>query len=48
VSETTFRDLRYSGTLFIGADTRLSPVYVAVGFAEDGDHAFYLFIGPAF
>jgi len=48
VSETSFANLRYSGTLFIGADTRLSPVYFAVGLAEEGEHAFYLFIGPAF
>ena len=48
ISEASLSDLRYSGTLFIGADTKLSPIYLAVGLAEGGDHAFYLFIGPAF
>jgi len=48
VSEASLGDLRHSGTLYIGADTRLSPIYLAVGFADGGDHAFYLFIGPTF
>jgi NTE family protein len=34
-----------AGSLFIAADTALGPAYVAVGFAEGGERAFYLFLG---
>jgi NTE family protein len=38
-------DLLYSGTLFFGVDTRLSPVYLAYGLAEGGDQATYIYVG---
>lgn len=34
-----------NGSLFVGFDTFLGPVYVAAGFAEHGQSNFYLFIG---
>ena len=38
-------DLRKDGSLFFGVDTPLGPVYLAAGFDEGGDKAFYLFLG---
>lgn len=43
--EIGFDDLRYGGSLFLGADTILGPVYVGYGLADTGDDAFYLFLG---
>ncbi len=43
-----FSDLRMNGSLFFGLDTPLGPVYLATGFDEGGDKAFYLFLGRTF
>ena len=40
-------DMKYSGTLYLGADTLLGPVYVGYGHAEAGRQAFYLLIGSS-
>jgi NTE family protein len=40
-----FDDLRVGGSLFLGADTILGPVYVGYGMADRGNDAFYLFLG---
>lgn len=47
------RDARFGNTqkdasLFIGLDTFLGPVYLASGFDEHGNQAFYLFLGRTF
>ena len=34
-----------NGSLFVGLDTYIGPVYVAAGFAESGRTNFYLFLG---
>ncbi len=34
-----------AGSLFLGADTLLGPVYLAYGHAEGGHQAVYLFLG---
>jgi len=34
-----------AGSVFVGADTVLGPLYVAYGHAEGGDDALYLFLG---
>ena len=41
-------DLRKDGSVFFGVDTPLGPVYLATGFDEGGDRAFYLFLGRTF
>ena len=41
-------DLRFTATLTLGADTRVGPVYLALGLAEKDRHSFYLSIGPSF
>jgi len=48
VSEAELGDLRYSGTLFVGADTAFVPVYLGFGVADRGARSFYLFVGQAF
>lgn len=41
-------DLRLAGSLFIGADTFMGPLYFAVGATDRGEHAVYLSIGKSF
>lgn len=41
-------DTRKDASLFFGVDTPLGPVYLAAGFDEGGDKAFYLFLGRTF
>ena len=38
----------FAGSLFLGADTFIGPVYLAGGLAEGGKSALYLFIGRPF
>jgi NTE family protein len=47
-SDMSIDDLRTNGSLFFGVDSPLGPVYLATGFDEDGDKAFYLFLGRTF
>lgn len=47
-SEASFGDLRKDASIFFGVDTPLGPVYLATGFDEGGDKAFYLFLGRTF
>ncbi len=34
-----------AGSLFVGADTPIGPIYLAIGLAEGGNKSLYLFIG---
>jgi NTE family protein len=47
-SEMSFSNTIIGGSVWIGADTPIGPVYLAYGHAETGDDAFYLFLGPVF
>jgi NTE family protein len=47
-SEMSFGDTRKDASLFFGVDTPLGPVYLAAGFDEQGQKAFYLFLGRTF
>jgi NTE family protein len=47
-SEISFGSARTNGSLFLGMDTLLGPVYFATGFDEGGDSAYYLFLGRTF
>ena len=47
-SDINSDNIRYSGSLFIGADTFLGPIYIAFGASSQGDAAFYLNIGKSF
>jgi NTE family protein len=39
---------RTNGSLFVGLDTLLGPVYFATGFDDEGGSAYYLFLGRTF
>ncbi|MGH7562861.1 MAG: patatin-like phospholipase family protein, partial [Gemmatimonadota bacterium] len=41
-------DLLWTGTLALGADTGLGPVFLAYGAGEDGDDRIYVAIGTTF
>jgi NTE family protein len=41
-------NLVFAGSVFLGADTFLGPLYLGVGVAEGGDAAIYLQLGPPF
>jgi len=40
-----FDGMRTSGSLFVGADTPIGPVYLAYGLADGGENAFYFYLG---
>ncbi len=44
-SEIDFDSLRVAGSLFLGADTFLGPLYLGYGHADGGHSALYLFLG---
>jgi NTE family protein len=44
-SDMSFDSTITNGSLFFGLDTFFGPMYLAAGFAENGDTNFYLFIG---
>jgi len=47
-SDARVSNLKRDASLFLGADTILGPVYLATGFNEGGETAFYLFLGRTF
>ncbi|MDJ0749760.1 MAG: patatin-like phospholipase family protein [Woeseiaceae bacterium] len=44
-SDMSFDTMQWNGSAFAGFDTFFGPVYLAAGFAEQGESNFYLFIG---
>jgi NTE family protein len=40
--------LVWAGSLYAAAETIVGPVYLGWGFAEDGQHTFYLSLGLPF
>jgi NTE family protein len=47
-SDARFSNTQKDASLFLGMDTFLGPVYLASGFDEHGNQAFYLFLGRTF
>ena len=45
-SAMSFDSMEWNGSVFAGLDSYFGPIYLAAGFAEDGETNFYLFIGP--
>jgi NTE family protein len=43
-----FNNLIGAGSLFIGLDTFLGPIYIAYGVAENSHNSFYLYLGKIF
>ena len=46
--DMSLANTRKNASVFLGMDTFLGPVYVATGFDQHGDQAFYLFLGRTF
>jgi NTE family protein len=46
--DASFGSLRHDASVFLGLDTLLGPVYIASGWDDQGQHAFYLFLGRTF
>jgi NTE family protein len=44
-SDVRWDNLRYAGSLYLGADTLLGPFYFGWGRASGGFHSFYLALG---
>ncbi len=44
-ADIRFDDTRIAGSLFVGADTILGPVYIGYGHAGGGNNALYLYLG---
>lgn len=44
-SDISFDSMIFSGSIFAGVDTFVGPVYLAAGFAEQGQTNVYLFVG---
>jgi NTE family protein len=47
-SDISWGSARTNGSLFIGLDTLLGPVYFSTGFNDEGGSAYYLFLGRTF
>jgi NTE family protein len=47
-SEASFGNTQKHASVFIGMDTLLGPLYLASGFDQHGNQAFYLFLGRSF
>jgi NTE family protein len=43
-----FANLRVGGNIFIASDTMIGPVFLALGAADRGRRAFYIFVGKPF
>ena len=46
--DMSFSTAKTNGSLFLGLDTLLGPVYFATGFDDEGGSAYYLFLGRTF
>jgi len=46
--DISFNSARTNGSVFLGLDTLLGPVYLATGFDDEGGSAYYLFLGRTF
>ena len=44
-SDIDIGDGLFAGSLFLGADTAVGPVYLGYGLAEGGNSSFYLYVG---
>jgi len=46
--DISFDSLRTSGSVFVGADSPIGPLYLGFGLAEGGNSALYLYVGNPF
>jgi NTE family protein len=45
LGDASFANTHRDASVFLGMDTLLGPLYIATGFDDKGQHAFYLFLG---
>lgn len=43
--EVSFDSLRYSASVFLGANTPIGPIYLAYGYSDNDQNAFYFYLG---
>jgi NTE family protein len=48
MSSIDLNEMPVSGSLFLGVDSFLGPLYLGYGVTEGGDHSVYLLIGGLF
>ena len=48
MDDIEFSNLIFAGSLFVGLDTFLGPLYIAYGLAEHNNNSFYLYLGKIF
>jgi NTE family protein len=48
LDDVEFNSLLGAGSLFLGVDTFVGPLYIAYGIAENNNHGFYLYLGKIF
>jgi NTE family protein len=46
--DVSFGDLRKSGSIFVGAETPLGPLYLAWGYSDSDNHTLYFYLGNPF
>lgn len=46
-SDISFSDALFAGSLFVGAKTKMGPVFFGWGYAEGGLESFYLYLGSS-
>jgi NTE family protein len=46
--DISFSNLRTSGSIFVGSETPLGPLYLAWGYSDSGDSALYFYLGNPF
>ncbi len=46
--DISFSGLRKSGSIFVGVETPLGPVYLALGYSDNSDRALYFYLGNPF
>ena len=46
--DASFNNTITAGSVFLGVDTPIGPLYLAYGHANSGDDSFYIYLGPRF
>ncbi|MGA9856078.1 MAG: patatin-like phospholipase family protein [Gammaproteobacteria bacterium] len=47
-TDISFGNSITAGSMFLGVDTPIGPLYLAYGMANNGEHSFYIYLGPRF
>lgn len=47
-TDISFGNSLTAGSVFLGVDTPIGPLYLAYGMANNGEHSFYIYLGPRF